>query len=91
MIIEPLRITWKIIRRAGYGKTKHTYCTYIAENHKHKHRLKTVEGTKLFEMLEHTVICHNPDKMDRFNDVVYVDGVYRNGVLLYTQKPKIIK
>jgi len=91
MKIERLKITWKLIRRAGYGKTKHTYCRYIAENENHKHKLKTIEGTKLFELLQKTVICHNPNKADRFDAMICIDGVYRDGNLCYIKNPKILK
>ncbi len=90
MIVEQLRVTWKLIRRAGYGKTKHTYCTYIIENEKYKHKLKTIEGTKLFDMLQKTVISHNPDKLDRFNTLIFIDGVYRDGELRYIKNPRIM-
>jgi hypothetical protein len=87
----PLKVTWKIIRRAGYGRTKHTYCTYVIENENHKHKLKTIEGTKLFEFLQNTVICHDPDKADRFNTAIFVDAIYRDDKLLYIKNPRIIK
>lgn len=77
---EILRVTWKIIRRAGYGRTPSTYCTYIAENEKHSHRLKTVEGTKLFELLENHIVSKN---IDRCETKIYVDGMYHNGKLKY--------
>jgi hypothetical protein len=90
MKIIPLKVTWKIIRRAGYGRTKETYCSYIAEGSKHKHKLRTVEGTKLFEILQETVVPHNPGKLERFDKGVYVDGVYRDGKLLYVKNPRIM-
>lgn len=87
-MIESLQVTWKLIRRAGYGKTKHTYCSYVIENEKHRHKLKTVEGTKLFDLLEKTVITHNPKTKDRFSDKIFVDAVYRNDELLYIKNPR---
>lgn len=76
---ETLRVTWKIIRRAGYGRTPSTYCRYIAENEKHSHKLKTVEGTELFELLQqHVVSKHEYGAIK-----IYIDGVYRNGELQY--------
>jgi len=91
LIVEPLKITWKLIRKAGYGKTKHTYCTYIAENEKYKHRLKTIEGTKLFEFLQNTVIPHNPEKINRLNKMILIDGLYKNGKLQYIKNPRIVE
>jgi len=78
---EALQVTWKIIRRAGYAcsRTKETYCSYIAENKNRKHKLKTVEGTKLFDILASTVVS----KLDKYEFKVYVDGVYHKGELLY--------
>lgn len=81
---QTLRVTWKIIRRAGYGRTKHTYCSYIIENKKYKHRLKTIEGTKLFEILKNNIIS----KTDRYLFKVLVDGVYHNGELQYVTNPR---
>lgn len=77
---ETLRVTWKIIRRAGYGRTPSTYCSYIAENEKHSHRLKTVEGTKLFDLLQKYVVSKF---IDRYDVKIYVDGMYHKGKLLY--------
>lgn len=79
-----------MIRRAGYGRTKHTYCNYVAENQNHKHKLKTVEGTTLFDILAKTVIQHNPDKNDRFDKIVFLDAVYHNNRLLYIKNPRIM-
>lgn len=78
---ETLKVTWKIIRRSGQAcsRTPETYCTYIAENHKQKHKLKTIEGTKLFNLLENTVVS----KLDKYDQKVLIDGMYRNGKLLY--------
>ncbi|MFA5366346.1 MAG: hypothetical protein WC333_00285 [Dehalococcoidia bacterium] len=86
----PLKVTWKMIRRAGYGRTKETYCTYIAENGKYKHKLRTEEGTKLFEILATTVISHNPKKILRFSSDVYVDGVYKDGNLMCVKNPRVL-
>jgi len=76
---ETLQITWKFIRRAGYGRTPKTYCSYIAENENHKHRLMTIENTELFEILKSTIIS----KTDRYEFKVLIDGMYSNGKLLY--------
>jgi len=83
---QTLRVTWKIIRRAGHGRTKHTYCSYIAENGKHKHRLKTTEGTKLFEILRDNIIS----KTDRYAFKVLVDGVYHKGELQYVTNFRVL-
>jgi hypothetical protein len=77
---EILRITWKYIRWAGQGRTPTSYCTYIAENDNHKHRLKTKEGTKLFELLKETRIFKNRDQSEH---ELLVDGVYDGKKLLY--------
>jgi len=55
---ETLRVTWKFIRRSGYKSTRtpFTYCSYIIENENHKHKLKTIEGTKLFNILKETSV-----------------------------------
>jgi hypothetical protein len=77
---ETLRVTWKIIRREGHGRTPESYCKYIAENENHKHKLRTNDGSKLFEILDNTVIF----KRDGTNYEVFVDGMYDNsGNLLY--------
>lgn len=84
---ETLRVTWKIIRRAGYGRTPSTYCSYIAENEKHSHRLKTVEGTKLFEFLQKYVVSRH---IDRYDVKVYIDGMYHKGKLVYVTNFRIM-
>jgi len=85
---ETLRVTWKIIRRSGYPSTRtpETYCSYIAEKEKHKHRLRTSEDTKLFDILKSTVIS----KSDKYEYKVHIDGVYKNGKLLYITNPRKI-
>jgi len=83
---ETLRVTWKFIRRVGYGRTPETYCTYIAENENHKHKLRTVEGTKLFEILEKTIVS----KTDRYEFKVFVDGMYYKNKLLFITNPRIL-
>jgi hypothetical protein len=83
---ETLCVVWKIIRRAGHGRTPETYCSYIAENKNNRHRLKTVEGTKLFEILENTVIS----KTDRYDNKVYIDAMYHKGNLLYITNPRVM-
>jgi hypothetical protein len=96
MIVESLKVTWKFIRKAsektwdGHGKISEAYCSYIIENKNHKHKLRTIEGTKLFELLQTTVISHNPNKLERFNTGVYVDGVYRNNKLQYVKNPRVL-
>lgn len=75
---ETLKVTWKIIRRKGYGRTPETYCSYIAENENHKHRLRTSGGSKLFEMLQRTVISTG-----RADNDVLVDGMYRDDELQF--------
>ncbi len=80
MVQETLRVTWKLIRRAGYGRTKQTYCTYIAENKKHKHKLKTLEDSKLFKILEKTIVSNN----DRYSSCsVFIDAYYVKNKLVY--------
>lgn len=82
---ETLQITWKIIRRAGYGRTPATYCTYIAENEDHKHKLKTVEGTKLFELLA----SHKISARQEFEKKIVVDAMYHNDKLMYITNPRV--
>ncbi len=83
---ETLRVTWKIIRRKGYGRTPVTYCTYIAENKKHKHRLKTVGDTELFKLLETTRVTSHPKYAD--SPSIYVDIVYNNGKVISITNPR---
>jgi hypothetical protein len=77
---ETLRITWKYIRWAGQGRTPMSYCTYVAENENHKHKLKTKDGTKLFELLKKTRIYKDRDQSET---ELFVDGVYEDNKLLY--------
>lgn len=76
---ETLKVTWKIIRRKGHGRTPESYCNYIIENENHKHRLKTKEGTKLFDILDNTTIL----KEGSINEEVLVDGIYWGKKLLF--------
>lgn len=81
MDTEELKVTWKYIRWKGQGRTPLSYCTYIAENKKHKHRLKAREGSELFELLKNTRIYKNSTIEQK---KVLVDGVYDpNGKLIY--------
>ncbi len=81
MTRETLRVTWKFIRRSGYKSTRtpNTYCSYIIENENHKHKLKTYEGTQLFDILKETTITKN--NISEFE--VLVDGIYLNDKLVY--------
>lgn len=84
-IIEKLQVTWKIIRRTyPYSRTPKTYCSYIAENEKHKHRMRTFEGTKLFELLQTTTISKNP----KYSYSVFVDGTYYGDKLVSITNPR---
>lgn len=76
---ETLKVTWKIVRRKGHGRTPESYCNYIIENETHKHRLKTKEGTKLFDILDKTTIL----KKGSVNEEVLVDGIYIGNKLLF--------
>ncbi|HOG38301.1 MAG TPA: hypothetical protein PLD95_02400 [bacterium] len=82
---EMLQVTWKIIRRKGNGRTPETYCTYIAENEKYKHKLKTIEGTKLFDLLS----THKISKRPEFEKKVMIDGMYRGDKLIFITNPRI--
>jgi hypothetical protein len=86
MIIETLRITWKMIRRAGWGRTKHTYCRYVAENKNHWHTLHVEEGTKLFNLLSTTIISHYTERYEKH---LYVDGIYYKNVLVKIFNPRV--
>lgn len=86
MTRETLRVTWKIIRRAGQGRNVNTYCSYIVENNKYKHKLKTIKGTKLFDLLENNMICVN--ELNKHN--IYVDGVYKNNKLICVSNARIM-
>lgn len=77
---ETLRVIWKYIRWAGQGRTPISYCTYIIENEKHKHKLKTYESTKLFELLKTTRIYKNKDVCEY---ELLVDAHYDNNKLSY--------
>jgi hypothetical protein len=79
-----------IINSSENNETKKSYCRYIAENDKHKHELKTIEGTKLFELLQETVIQHNKSNAERFEKCVYVDGVYFADKLLFIKNPRVV-
>jgi len=83
---ENLKVTWKIIRRKGYGRTPTTYCTYIVENNEHKHRMRTYEGSELFKLLSNTIISKHP----KYQSSVYVTGTYMNGKLVSVTDPKKI-
>lgn len=85
MKLETLQVTWKIIRREGQGRTPETYCSYIAENEKFKHKLKTVEGTKLFELLS----THKVSGRSEFEKKIMIDGMYHKDKLIYITNPRI--
>jgi hypothetical protein len=85
MTLEVLKITWKIIRKAGH-RIPDTYCSYIAENENHKHKLKTVEDTKLFELLKNTTISAN----EEYEKTVVIDGMYHKNKLIYITNPRIL-
>jgi hypothetical protein len=78
---ETLRVVWKFIRRSGYASTRtpETYCTYIVKNKNHDHKLKTIEGSKLFEILKNTTVSESND----YEYEVLVDGVYKDNKLIY--------
>jgi hypothetical protein len=80
MKYETLRVVWKYIRWAGQGRTPISYCTYIAENENHSHKLRTKDGTKLFELLKKTRIYKDEDQAET---ELLVDGVYDGNKLLY--------
>lgn len=86
---EILKVTWKIVRRKnkikGQGKTPKTYCSYIAENEKRKHRLKTSLGTKLFELLNNTYVSK------RSGEEIQIDGIYIGDNLIYVCNFRKIK
>ena len=81
---ETLKVTWKIIRRKGYGRTPTTYCTYVIENDKHKHRVRTYEGSELFKLLQETTISKNP----KYFYSVFVDGTYAGEKLISITNPR---
>lgn len=86
MKIETLKVTKKIIRKAGYGRLKKTYFEYIIENNKHKYKLKTKEGTKLFNMLNENPIYKNTN-----NSEIIMDGVFKKNKFLYVKNFRLIK
>ncbi len=74
-----------MIRRPySYMRTPVAYCTYIAENETHKHRLRTEKGSKLFQLLESTTISKNP----KYSCAVYVDGNYCGDKLISITNPR---
>ena len=74
---ETLKVTWKIIRRKGYGRTPETYCSYIVENKNRKHRLRTNIGTKLFELLNNVFVSKSGTAE------IQMDGMYIEDRLMY--------
>lgn len=83
--VETLKVTRKIIRRKyPYMRTPKAYCTYIVENENHKHRLRTYEGTELFELLSSTTISKDP----KYFWSVFVDGTYINNKLFSITNPR---
>jgi hypothetical protein len=88
MNTETLKITWKYIRWAGQGRTPVTYCSYIAENENHKHRLKTIEGSDLFELLHNTRIGRKP-RYPKCAYSILIDILYNNeGKVISITNPK---
>ena len=85
MTPEVLKITWKAMRKVGH-RTPDAYCSYISENENHKHKLKTVEDTKLFELLKNTTISAN----EEYEKTVVVDGMYYKNKLIYITNPRIL-
>jgi hypothetical protein len=83
--IETLRVTWKYIRWAGQGRTPVSYCTYIIENKKHRHKLKALDGSKLFDLLKITRIYKNQNQCDY---ELLVDVRYNNNRLTYITNPR---
>jgi hypothetical protein len=85
---ETLKIIRKIIRKATPNvRIKKTYYSYIAENEKHKHKLKAFEGSVLFEMLEKTVVSSKT----RYEKFILVDGIYSNNdKLMYVTNFRIM-
>ena len=74
---ETLKVTWKFVRRKGYGRTPETYCSYIVENEKRKHRLRTNLGTRLFELLNSIYISESATAE------LQMDGMYIGDNLMY--------
>jgi hypothetical protein len=85
MTSEVLTVTWKFTRNIGY-RTPEAYCSYIAENENHKHKLKTVEGTKLFKILKTTTVSAN----EEYEKKVVINGMYHNNKLIYITNPRIL-
>lgn len=86
MKIETLRVTWKYIRWAGQGRTPKTYCHYVIENDNHKHKLKVFEKSALFKLLHETRIYKDPNQGYQ----LLVDGIYKDGRLLYIQNHRVL-
>jgi hypothetical protein len=86
--IETLRVTWKMIRRSGYPSTRtpQTYCDFIIENEKHKHRRMVYEKSELFKLLSSTTISKNP----KYSSYVIVEGIYNGDKLIGLINPKKI-
>lgn len=84
MKLETLKVTWKFVRKAGYKSTRTpvSYCTYIAKNENHTHKLKTIDGTKLFNLLSSVRLSDNTE--------IHIDGVYRDDKLYYITNPRIV-
>jgi len=83
--LETLRIVKKMIRRPyPYMRTPKTYCSYIAENENHKHKLRVYEGSELFDILASTTISKDPKYFWR----VFIDGVYANDKLISITNPR---
>lgn len=74
---EIMKVTWKIIRRKGQGRTPETYCSYIIKNKKRKHRLRTNIGTILFELLNNITVSKSGSVE------IQMDGMYINNKLIY--------
>ena len=85
MTTEILTVTWKFIRNVGH-RTPEAYCSYIAKNENHKHKLKTIEGTKLFEILKTTTVSIN----EKYEKKVVIDGMYHKNKLIYITNPRIL-
>lgn len=87
MIRETLRVSWKIIRRAGQGRNINTYCSYVAENENKQHKLKTVEGTKLFDLLSNYPVSKNENQ---YSERIFLDGIYYKDKLLFVTNFRIM-
>jgi hypothetical protein len=86
---ETLKVTWKFIRRKGYPSTRtpSTYCTYVVENEKHKHKMRTYEGSDLFKLLETTRISRIPET-SKYSNSIFVDGTYCGDKLISITNPR---